>query len=127
VTEISLGQVKFRLTAVGRDGQWVAYAERENAGGRFGVECTGTSAQNALERLERWLEWQHEHAAALEALQQAERAYHRTIGSAFASPENSTNPGGGPSAAEMQQESLSAVDAARVWLDGVRARQPGVV
>jgi hypothetical protein len=68
---------------------------------------------------ERWLEWQREHAAALEALQQAQRAYHRTIaGSAFASPTE------GPSPVEMQKESLDAVEAARVRLDEIRARQP---
>jgi hypothetical protein len=71
------------------------------------------------ERSERWLEWQREHAAALEALQQAQRAYHRTIaGSAFASPTE------GPSPIEMQKESLDAVEAARVRLDEIRARQP---
>ena len=71
------------------------------------------------ERSERWLEWQREHTAALEALQQAQRAYHRTIaGSAFASPTE------GPSPVEMQKESLDAVEAARVRLDEIRARQP---
>ena len=68
---------------------------------------------------ERWLEWQREHAAALESLQQAQRAYHRTIaGSAFASQTE------GPSPVEMQKESLDAVEAARVRLDEIRARQP---
>ena len=67
----------------------------------------------------RWLEWQHDHAAALEELQRAERAYHRTIaGSAFASPTE------GPSAIEMQKESLEAVEAARIRLDEIRARRP---
>jgi hypothetical protein len=66
-----------------------------------------------------WQEWQREHAAALEALQQAQRAYHRTIaGSAFASPTE------GPSAIELQKESLDAVEAARVRLDEIRARKP---
>ena len=66
-----------------------------------------------------WQEWQREHAAALEALQQAQRAYHRTIaGSAFASPTE------GPSATELQKESLDAVEAARVRLDEIRARKP---
>jgi hypothetical protein len=66
-----------------------------------------------------WLEWQREHAAALEALQQAQRAYHRTIaGSAFASPTE------GPSAVELQKESLDAVEAARVRLDEIRQRKP---
>ena len=67
----------------------------------------------------RWQEWQREHAAALEALQQAQRAYHRTIaGSAFASPTE------GPSAIELQKESLDAVEAARVRLDEIRGRRP---
>jgi len=71
------------------------------------------------EQSQAWIEWQAEHAAALEALQQAQRAYHRTIaGSAFASPTE------GPSAVEMQKESLEAVEAARIRLDEVRARQP---
>ena len=69
---------------------------------------------------ERWLEWQREHAAALESLQQAQRAYHRVIaGSAFAS---STE---GPSAIELQKESLEAVEAARLRLDDIRGRKPG--
>jgi hypothetical protein len=68
---------------------------------------------------EQWREWQREHAAALEALQEAQRAYHRTIaGSAFASPTE------GPSATEMQKESLDAVEAARVRLDEIRQRKP---
>ena len=68
---------------------------------------------------EAWKAWQREHTAALEALQEAQRAYHRTIaGSAFASPTE------GPSATELQKESLDAVEAARVRLDEVRARNP---
>ena len=68
---------------------------------------------------ERWLEWQREHTAALEALQEVQRAYHRTIaGSAFASPTD------GPTAIELQKGSLQVVDAARVRLDEIRSRQP---
>ena len=68
---------------------------------------------------EPWQAWQREHTAALEALQQAQRAYHRTIaGSAFASATE------GPSATEIQKESLDAVEAARVRLDEIRARRP---
>jgi hypothetical protein len=71
------------------------------------------------EKSQAWIAWQAEHAAALEALQQAQRAYHRTIaGSAFASATE------GPSAAEMQKESLDAVEAARTRLDEIRARRP---
>ena len=73
----------------------------------------------ACRALTRWLEWQSEHTAALDALQQAGRGYHRTIaGSPFASPTE------GPSAIEVQKESLDVVEAARVRLDEVRARKP---
>ena len=66
-----------------------------------------------------WGGWQREHAEALTALQEAQRAYHRTIaGSAFASPTE------GPSPIEMQKEALDAVETARRHLDEVRARQP---
>ena len=96
-----------------------AGALRPDTGARFGTECAGTTESQAIDRLRRWLAWQQEHAAALEALQDAERAYHRTIaGSAFASPTE------GPSAVEMQQESLNTLEAARVRLDEVRARKP---
>jgi hypothetical protein len=102
-----------------RDGRWVAHAEHAETGRPFGVEMTGASEAEAAERMTRWLEWQQAHTAALEALQDAERSYHRTIaGSAFASPSE------GPSAVEMQKESLQAVEAARVALDEIRARQP---
>jgi hypothetical protein len=116
---ISVGDRQFNLTAVELDGQWIAHAVRAETGDRFGIDCAGVSATDALERLTRWLEWQHEHAAALEALQRAEREYHRTIaGSAFASPTE------GPSPLELQKESLDALEAARVHLDQVRAQKP---
>ena len=117
--EISIGAVRYRVVTTARDGQFVARAERADTSDRFGIECAGASADEAADRLSRWLEWQHEHAAALEDLQRAERAYHRTVaGSAFASPTE------GPSAAEMQKESLEAVEAARFRLDEIRARRP---
>ena len=100
-------------------GAWIAQAERENNAEHFGIECAGSSADEAAARLTRWLDWQEEHVAALDALQQAERAYHRTIaGSAFA------NPTEGPTAIELQKESLDALEAARIRLDDVRARRP---
>jgi len=111
--------VTYRVVCVERDGQWIAHAERPDTGDPFGIECAGSTKDEAAMRLTTWLSWQAEHAAALEALQQAERAYHRTIaGSAFA------NPTEGPSAIEMQKESLDAVESARVRLDDVRARRP---
>jgi hypothetical protein len=97
----------------------VARAQDESTGRPFGIECAGATEQAAVDRLSRWLEWQRAHAAALETLQRAERAYHRAIaGSAFAGRT------GGPSSLPMQKASLEAVEAARVRLDEVRARQP---
>ena len=117
--QISLGDRKYRLVATERDGQWLAQAVRDDNGDPFGIECSGATEAAAIDRLARWLEWQHEHAAALEELQRAERAYHRTIaGSAFASPTE------GPSALELQKESLEAVEAARIRLDEIRTGKP---
>ena len=115
----SFGERRYRLVAAEREGQWLAHAVRDDTGDPFGIECAGPTEAAAIDRLVRWLEWQHEHAAALDELQRAERAYHRTIaGSAFASPTE------GPSALELQKESLDAVEAARVRLDEIRARKP---
>ena len=108
-----------RILCNERDGQWIAHAVREDTGDPFGVECAGATRDEAIAALNRWLEWQQEHSAALEALQQAERAYHRTIaGSAFASPTE------GPTAIELQKESLDTVEAARLRLDEIRSRRP---
>ena len=116
---VSIADRRFTLTAVERAGQWIAHAFREDDGDRFGIECAAASEPDAIGLLTEWLEWQHEHASALEALQRVERDYHRTIaGSAFASPIE------GSSALELQKESLEAVEAARVRLDEVRARKP---
>jgi hypothetical protein len=115
----TIGGTRLMLRASERDGRWYARAEREDNKDPFGIECAAATEEAAVARLTAWLEWQAEHAAALNALQQAERAYHRTIaGSAFA------NPSEGPGAIELQKESLKAVEAARVHLDEVRTRQP---
>jgi len=109
----------YDIVCVVRDGQWVARAVRTGSGDPFGIECAAATEREARARLTEWLTWQREHAEALEALQQAERAYHRTIaGSAFARATE------GPSALEMQKESLEAVEAARIRLDEIRARKP---
>ena len=116
---LTIGTLTYRVVATERDGRWLARAERADSGDRFGVEFSGLSADEASDRLGRWLAWQHEHASALEDLQRAENGYHRTIaGSAFA------NPSEGPSAIELQKESLEAVEAARIRLDEIRARRP---
>lgn len=63
--------------------------------------------------------WQREHAAALAELQEAQRVYHRTVAAtAFQGAAEE------PSAEEMRRASLDALDAARIRLDEVRARQP---
>ena len=116
---IRVGNTSYRLFATERGGQWIARAQNEETGRPFGIECAGATEHEATDRMSRWLEWQREHTAALEALQAAERAYHHAIaGSAFASPTE------GPTALELQKESLDAVDTARVRLDEVRARKP---
>ena len=102
-----------------RDGRWLAHAVREDTGHPFGIECAAATERDAIEQLTRWLEWQREHAAALDELQQAERAYHRTIaGSAFASPLE------GPTPLALQRDALEMVEAARIRLDGIRAQKP---
>ena len=109
-----------KILCAERDGRWVAHAVREDTGHPFGIECAGATERQAIERLTQWLDWQREHAAALDELQQAERAYHRTIaGSAFASPTE------GPTPLELQRDALATVEAARVRLDEIRARKPG--
>jgi hypothetical protein len=119
VTIVSVGGVRFRIATGERGGAWFAHAYRDDTGEPFGIETSGAAEAEAIERLTRWLEWQREHAIALEALQRAERAYHRTIaGSAFASPIE------GPTPLELQKESLEAVEEARVRLDEIRARRP---
>jgi hypothetical protein len=116
---VLIGDKRYRLVSAERDGRWLAHAEREDTGDPFGIECAGPSEADAVSCLTRWLEWQQKHAAALEDLQRAERAYHRTIaGSAFTSPTE------GPGPIELQKESLDAVEAARVRLDDIRAGEP---
>jgi len=111
--------VNTRIICEQRGHQWIARAVRTDTGDPFGIECAGETHDEAVDLLTRWLDWQREHAAALQALQQAERAYHRTIaGSAFA------NPTEGPTPIELQKESLEAVEAARMRLDEIRARKP---
>jgi hypothetical protein len=117
--QLTIAGNSYRVVTVERGGQWIAYAVRVQDGDRYGIECSGATEADARDRLLRWLEWQSEHAAALQALQLAEQTYHRTIaGSAFVGPTE------GPSAVEMQKEALDAVEAARVRLDEIRARKP---
>ena len=87
-----------------------------------------------------WAAWQRDHAAALTALQEAQRAYHRVfveralaksrqsdlgIRQLIAVDQEATDSSGASdSPAPDVQQKLDAVDAARVRLDAVRARKP---
>lgn len=107
----------YRIVAVERGSEWRAQAERVDTGDRFGIECTGSTQAEALNRLDAWLAWQRAHAAALEVLQQAERAYHRMVAAAaFAAASDAS--------ALERRAALAALDAARAELDAVRARRP---
>jgi hypothetical protein len=112
-----IGGIAYHVVATERDGQW--FARAADSAKPVGLEISGATEAVAIQRLTEWLSWQHEHAAALQALQAAERVYHRTIArSAFAGPTS------GPDANALQKESLDALETARIRLDGVRARQP---
>jgi hypothetical protein len=117
--DVTIGDVTYRLHALARDGEWVAHAEASSTGDRFGIECVGTTRDAAIGRLTVWLTWQTEHAAALDALQRAERAYHRSAGERA-----STTRSDGSTAIDVRHESLEDIDTARVRLDEVRARRP---
>ena len=117
--ELSVGGRRYLLVARQGENQWTAHAEREETRQRFGIECVGPTKDEAISRVIRWIEWQDAHAAALEALQGAERAYHRTLAnSAFG------NTADGSTLSELQTASLDAVDAARVRLDHIRSQMP---
>ena len=116
--EVSIGGRRYHLHAADRNGAWTAHAERADSGARFGIECPGSTEPEAVARLERWLNWQHEHASALAALQDVQRAYHRTVaGEAFGRAAD-----GSPVGAE--RTSLDELEAAGARLADVRARMP---
>ncbi|MFN7916139.1 MAG: hypothetical protein U0Q55_12440 [Vicinamibacterales bacterium] len=118
--DLTIGSTLYDLATTERNGQFSAHAVTGEKRERFGIETTGSSAAEALDKLTRWLEWQHEHTLALAALQQAERAYHRAMGdAAFAIARDLHAP-------DVSKTSLEQVDAARRSLDDVRGRRPAV-
>lgn len=118
--QVEIAGVAYRIVAVPRDGGWRAYALRAGTGDQFGPDVHGGTEAEARERLARWLEWQHAHAAALASLQALERAYHRAIAErAFAAGDPAAPPGADP-----RRDALQAVDAARARLDELRAQRP---
>jgi hypothetical protein len=116
---LTIGQIVYRLVTSARDGVWTAHAERAATGDRFGIDCTGPTEEAAAEKLTTWLAWQQAHSTALEALQQAQRSYHRALADdAFgSSPDDSV-------ANDLRRKSLAEIEAARAHLDEVRARRP---
>lgn len=112
-----IGDAVYRVVTNTRDGVWTAHAERLATGDRFGIDCTGSTEAAATGKLTAWLAWQHAHSKALEALQQAERAYHRALAEdAFSqSPDESD---------DLRRKSLAEIEAACAHLDEVRARRP---
>ncbi len=118
--QVEIAGVAYRLVAVPRDGRWRAYALRAGTGEQFGPDLHGATESEARDRLERWLEWQHAHSAALLELQEAQHAYHRSVSdTAFAGHES-----GGRAGSDTRRDALEAVDAARARLDDLRARRP---
>ena len=116
---LTIGDATLTIRAVESDGAWVAEARREPSGMRVGPPVRAARADEAIERLERWLAWQRSHEQALADLQAAEREYYRAIaGSAFAS--------GLAEATDVQQEWLRRVEEARVRLETIREARPEV-
>ncbi len=114
-----IGGRPYRIRASQRNGRWTAHAVRGDNGDRFGGDFVGESEATAAAAVIRWLEWQTAHAGALEALQDAERAYHRSIaGHLFASSADEA------ATLQTRRDRLDAVELARRRLDEVRARQP---
>ena len=107
----------FRLSVVrDAEGVCVASAHRLANGDRFGPPFPADSEEEAAARLVVWLEWQHDHTAALSALQEAEAVYHRLAVKAFA--------GEGSSHRADVQAALASLEAARRTLDAIRERYP---
>jgi len=67
----------------------------------------------------KWLTWQDAHSKALEALQNAQRAYHRLLADdAFGGQSEASGAG------DLRRQSLAEIEAASAYLDQVRARRP---
>jgi len=109
----------FNIRVSRRDGRSVAHALRAETGDRFGENFTGGSDHEAVGCLTKWLEWQSDHAAALEALQEAERAYHRARASHMLASDTDRS-----SAGQERTECLERVALARERLDDIRSRRP---
>ena len=114
---ILISGTTYTLEVIERQDRWCAEARQAPSGMRIGPTATAATADEAILRLERWLEWQRDHQDALTALQDAQQAYHRAIaGSAFSS--------GLAEATELQHEALQRIEDARLRLEEVRQAKP---
>jgi hypothetical protein len=114
-----IGGTTYTLDITERQEIWCVEARQAPSGMRIGPTATAPTADEAIARLTRWLEWQRDHQDALTALQAAQQAYHRAIaGSAFSS--------GLAEATELQQEALQRIEDARLRLDEVRQAKPEI-
>ncbi len=112
---ICAGDRTYALDLREQGGRWTAEARHVEGGAPTGPSCDADTAERAIDQLTRWLTWQQEHRAALEHLQDAERAYHRIVTShAFGSAEVS----------DAQREALQHLEQARHTLDAIRSGQP---
>src|SRR5262245_12685437 len=117
--DLTVGGTEYRLVAALRDDVWTAHAERQPSGARFGIDCAGPTEEAAKDRLARWLTWQDAHSRALEALQNAERAYHRAIAEgAFGGSADES------AVDDLRRQSLAQIEAACAHLNDMRARRP---
>jgi hypothetical protein len=114
-----VGGRAFLIRTTVRGGTCAAYALRAETGDRFGSAFSGATEAEAVAGLTRWLEWQCDHSAALDALQRAERIYHRSVADHAFAPRGESG-----DRLRARRESLELVESARATLDAVRARCP---
>ena len=67
----------------------------------------------------KWLNWQDAHSKALEALQNAQRAYHRLLADDALGSHSEES-----AASDLRRQSLAEIEAASTYLSEVRARRP---
>jgi hypothetical protein len=106
----------YRVQLTEDEGVWVATARRLDSGDMFGPPIPADRAEEAVDQLARWLEWQQAHTTALNALQIAETAYHRLAADRFASA--------GDAHRGAVRAALVELDDLRRRLDDVRGQRP---
>ena len=106
----------YRVQLTEDEGVWVATARRLDTGDMFGPPMPADRAEEAADQLVRWLAWQQAHSSALQALQDAESAYHRLSADRVAAA--------GDADRAAIRAALVDVDERRRSLDEVRSRRP---